>query len=182
MLTGTMNRSRNVGDELDTVDKRLISLIQKGLPLSERPYHDIAGQLGISESVVMQRIALLQKQGLIKRFGVIVRHHELGFMANAMVVWNVPDYIVHEVANRMKIYPFISLCYRRPRIFPHWPYNLFCMIHGREKSEVLQLLDHMLAENGWAEYSHEVLFSKRRFKQRGAMIPVGEREPADAVV
>ena len=30
--------------------------------------------------------------------------------------------------------PFVTLCYRRPRRPPRWPYNLFCMIHGRDRA------------------------------------------------
>lgn len=159
----------------DSVDKQLISLVQEGLPLSERPFRDIAMQLGMSESRVIQRIETLQQQGLIKRFGVIVRHHELGFRANAMLVWDIPDDIVHEVAHRMKEYPFVTLCYRRPRILPHWPFNLFCMIHGKERTGVLKLVDFMIEENRWQDYRRDILFSKRRFKQRGACITVDKK-------
>jgi DNA-binding Lrp family transcriptional regulator len=41
-----------------------------------------------------ETIATLKRwrgEGLIKRFGVVVRHHELGYTANAMVVWDLPD-------------------------------------------------------------------------------------------
>ena len=107
-------------------------------------------------------------KGLIKRFGVVVRHHELGYQENAMVVWDVPDEQVHEIANQIKPYPFITLCYRRSRQLPEWRYNLYCMIHGKSRINVMQLLEKMVSEHNWHGFPREVLFSKRRFKQRAA--------------
>lgn len=153
-----------------SLDKQLIALLQDGLPLTDRPYGEIADQLGVSEATVIDRISILIKQGLIKRFGIIVKHHELGYKANAMVVWDIPDSQVHDIARQMKQYSFITLCYRRPRQLPQWPYNLFCMIHGMDRDNVMILLNTMILANSWEHYPHEILFSKRRFKQKGACI------------
>jgi DNA-binding Lrp family transcriptional regulator len=106
--------------------------------------------------------------GIIKRFGVIVRHHELGYTANAMVVWDIPDAVVDDAATRIIRLPFITLCYRRPRRPPSWPYNLFCMIHGKDRSTVLAQIEHLRSEASVADFAHAVLFSRKQFKQRGA--------------
>jgi DNA-binding Lrp family transcriptional regulator len=153
---------------LDDADQQLIATIQNGLPISDRPYAEIARQLGISEEEIIRRISSLLDKGLIKRFGVVVRHHELGYQENAMVVWDVPDEQVHDVAHQIKPYPFITLCYRRSRQLPEWPYNLYCMIHGKSRINVMQLLEKMLSEHNWQGIPREVLFSKQRFKQRAA--------------
>lgn len=150
------------------IDQKLISIIQNGLPLVERPYEQIGLEIGLSETEVMERIQSLKKQGLIKRFGVIVRHRELGYHSNAMVVWDIPDNSVRQVAQSMTQHGFITLCYRRPRKLPVWPYNLFCMIHGKDRETVLQHLESMIEDHHWQNFPHKVLFSKRRFKQRGA--------------
>jgi DNA-binding Lrp family transcriptional regulator len=107
-------------------------------------------------------------EGIIKRFGVVVRHHELGYRANAMVVWDVPDDRVSEVGRQLATLPFITLCYRRPRRLPAWPYNLFCMIHGRDRATVENLIEQASALAGLADHARTTLFSRRRFKQRGA--------------
>lgn len=171
MLTVVDNAIIDVDSENRSFsDTQLVSLIRQGLPLTERPYREIARTLGVSEHEVIRRISNMVEGGVIKRFGIIVRHHELGFRANAMTVWNIPDGKVHKVADLMKDYPFVTLCYRRPRKLPDWPYNLFCMIHGKDRDTVLGLLEDMIVENSWQKYTHEVLFSKRRFKQCGASI------------
>lgn len=152
---------------LDELDLQLAWAIQDGLPLVPEPYAVIAGQLGISEAEVLQRIQGLLDRGDIQRLGVVVRHHELGYRANAMVVWDVPDAEVETLGRRMAKQPHVNLCYQRPRR-QDWPYNLFCMIHGPDRETVLDQLAGLIADCGLEGISHEVLFSLKRFKQRGA--------------
>ncbi len=153
---------------LSELDRCLVASIQDGLPLTARPYADIGAQLGVSETEVIQRLAALQDEGIIRRMGVVVRHHELGYRANAMVVWDVPDDRVDEVGRALGNVGCVSLCYQRPRCLPEWPYNLFSMIHGKDRDAVMANLRTIIAELGLQDIAHEVLFSVRRFKQRGA--------------
>lgn len=148
--------------------RALIREIEGGLPLVSRPYAEIADRLGVSETAVIRAIERLARDGDIKRLGVIVRHRELGYQANAMVVWNVPDDLVDGIGRRFGDVPFVTLCYRRPRRPPDWPYNLFTMIHGRDRAHVLDLVDALRGMCPELPMVHEVLFSGRRFKQRGA--------------
>jgi len=153
---------------LDERDRALVGAVQHGLPLVSRPYAEIGRRIGMSEAEVLQRLQRLLALGHIKRLGVVVRHRELGYRANAMVVWDVPDRRVAELGRCLGGFPFVTLCYRRPRRLPDWPYNLFCMIHGRDRSEVLARVDELVRRCGLAAIPHRVLFSERRFKQRGA--------------
>jgi len=153
---------------LNESDNRLIAAIQDGLPLSSRPWAEVGERIGMDEGEVIRRVKALQEQGYIKRFGLVVRHHELGYNANAMVVWDVPDERVAEVGEALGRQRCVTLCYQRPRRLPHWPYNLFCMIHGKDRQRVLDYIDQVTEELGLQEIPKEVLFSGRRFKQRGA--------------
>ena len=107
-----------------------------------------------------------------------MRHHELGYRANAMVVWDVPDSQVGVAGERLAQLPFVTLCYQRPRRPPDWPYNLFSMIHGRDQSKVEALVHEAAAQAGLTEVARATLFSRRRFKQRGARYS-GPRTDAD---
>jgi DNA-binding Lrp family transcriptional regulator len=153
---------------LNESDNRLIAAIQDGLPPSSRPWAEVGERIGMDEGEVIRRVKALQEQGYIKRFGLVVRHHELGYNANAMVVWDVPDERVAEVGEALGRQRCVTLCYQRPRRLPHWPYNLFCMIHGKDRQRVLDYIDQVTEELGLQEIPREVLFSGRRFKQRGA--------------
>ncbi|MEK6551507.1 MAG: AsnC family transcriptional regulator [Pseudomonadota bacterium] len=154
---------------LDDADRRLLAAIQPGLPLVTRPYADIGTRIGLSEHEVIARLRRLGEAGVIRRLGVVVRHHEVGYGANAMVVWDVPDEQVREMGRCLAGFDFITLCYRRPRHLPQWRYNLYCMIHGKSREEVHAHLEWMVNRCGLQSLPHEVLFSRRRFKQRGAV-------------
>lgn len=156
------------GAVLDGFDQRLIAAIQHGLPLTPRPYAAIAERLASSEAAVIARLDRLQRDGIIKRMGVVVRHRELGYRANAMVVWDVPDAEVAELGRCLSGFDFVTLCYRRPRHLPQWRYNLFCMIHGHDREAVLERYRMLVSRCGLEDIPRAVLFSRRRFKQRGA--------------
>ncbi len=153
---------------LSDLDLALIGAIQTGLPLVPRPYAVIAERLGITESNVIEHVEQLQSAGVIKRMGLVVRHRELGYGANAMVVWDVPDADVADLGRCLGRFEFVTLCYRRPRKGPDWPYNLFCMIHGQDREEVQGKVRQIVQCCGLENIPHSVLFSGRRFKQRGA--------------
>ena len=155
--------------ELDQQDKALITLIQTGLPLSPSPYADLGKDLCMSEQEVMERLKRLMQDDIIKRFGVVVRHHELGYRANAMTVWNVPEEQVSELGMCIGQFDFVTLSYRRPRRLPDWPYNLFTMIHGQDRDHVLENIQFLIERCDLDKIEHQVLFSTRRFKQRGAI-------------
>ncbi len=153
---------------LNEQDCRLIAEIQGGLPLTSRPYAAVGERVGLSEQEVIERISALQDSGVIKRLGVVVRHHELGYTANAMVVWDVPDERLDEIGEKLGAQECVTLCYQRPRRLPDWPYNLFSMIHGKERERVSAYIKSLVEEEGLQNIPRKVLFSGRRFKQRGA--------------
>jgi DNA-binding Lrp family transcriptional regulator len=135
-------------EPMDEAERRLVSVLQEGLPLFMRPFSLIAERIGASESDVLGRIGRWLEEGAIKRFGVVVRHHELGFRANAMVVHDIADDQVSELGRLLAEEPAVTLCYRRPRVLPDWPYNLFCMIHGRERGEVEDIIAELRQRHG----------------------------------
>lgn len=160
---GHYERETLFGDAED-----LIEVIQAGLPLVARPYQAIANRLGCSEQAVIDKLRNMIDAGIIKRLGVVVRHHELGYHANAMVVWDVHDEQVDELGHRLGRQDCVTLCYQRPRRLPDWRYNLFCMVHGRDRDDVLECIARMVDGLGLDAMPHTVLFSGKRFKQRGA--------------
>jgi DNA-binding Lrp family transcriptional regulator len=147
---------------LTDLDLRLLAILQEGLPLTARPYARVAAQLGVAEDDVLERLAVLQENGTISRFGVVVSHRELGYRANAMVVWDVPDERADDCGQRLAGLPFVTLSYRRPRRPPAWLYNLFAMIHGTDRRQVLAEVEIATREAGLAGCDRAVLFSLRR--------------------
>jgi DNA-binding Lrp family transcriptional regulator len=169
--------------QLSPEDRALIKLVQNGLPIVSRPYADIAERLSITEEDVIQRLHKLINNGAIKRYGVVVRHRELGYKANGMVVWDVPDDRVSQLGTCIGRFSCVTLSYRRPRRLPDWPYNLFTMVHGRSRKEVEDKVTEIVNSCGLQDINHTILFSTRRFKQRGASYtpPMNTAKPAASI-
>jgi len=155
---------------LDPTARRLVAALEHGLPLLSRPYAALAARTGLDESGVLERLARWQAEGLIRRFGVVVRHHELGYRANAMAVWDVPDEIAPRLGGALAASDGVTLAYRRARSLPEWPYNLYCMLHGVDRGQVLGRLEAIERGLGLDRFPGAVLFSRTRFKQTGARI------------
>ena len=121
---------------LDADDRRLIVATQGGLRLVPRPYHALAEQLGLAAEEVMARLRRLLESGVIRRIGAVPNHYALGYTANGMSVWDVPDARIDALGEAVGRLPFVTHCYHRPRALPLWPYNLFAMVHGKSRDEV----------------------------------------------
>lgn len=167
-----MSASQTIAAEtrLDAVDRRIVEATQGGLPLTERPYHAIADRLDLEASEVMQRLRRMLATGAIRRIGAVPNHYALGWTANGMSVWDVPDDAVDDAGRILGALDFVSHCYLRPRRPPAWPYNLFAMVHGRSRSEVEARLVQMAAMLGRRSRGHEVLYSTRILKKTGLRI------------
>jgi siroheme decarboxylase len=154
--------------QLTEKDRALIKAVEHGLPIVIRPYAEIASKLQTTEQEVITRLQHLIDHGAIKRYGVVVRHKELGYNANGMVVWNIPDDRVDELGMCIGQFTCVTLSYRRPRRLPDWPYNLFTMVHGSNRDQVTKKVEEIIDSCGLQNIEHDILFSTRRFKQRGA--------------
>lgn len=164
---------------VDAADHALAGLVEAGVPLVPEPFAEWARALGCPTTDVLARIQGWLDAGTLRRFGLVVRHHEVGFSANAMTVFDIDDAQVDAFGERLATQPGITLCYRRERA-EGWRYNLYCMVHGRSRDETLALLHAAIEGAGLAGQPHQVLFSCRRFKQTGARYFRPLEEPSHA--
>ena len=164
----------------DQLDLDVLGAIQDGLPLCERPYREIGRQLNMPENEVISRLQRLQANGIIKRFGLVMQHHSLGYRANAMVVFDIHDNQLDDIAAKIISLDFVTLCYARTRQLPRWPFNLYCMIHGRERNVVEQQIARLKQYAGLENTNSKTLFSRRRFKQTGARFALDEPKAKEA--
>jgi DNA-binding Lrp family transcriptional regulator len=156
--------------DLDPLDRKIIFATQSGLPLETQPYHAVARQVGISPEEVMARMRRMLETGMIRRIGAVPNHYALGYKANGMTVWDVPDEKVDELGERIGALDFVSHCYQRPRHLPEWPYNFFAMVHGHDKPEVETQVRQIAELLGEADRGHEILYSTRILKKTGLRI------------
>lgn len=158
-----MSRS---ADELE-LDRHLIVATQGGLPLVPRPYQQIAEQLGVTAEVVMVRLNAMLQRGVIRRIGAVPNHYAIGYTANGMSVWDVPDERIDELGECIGGLAFVTHCYHRPRKLPEWPYNLFAMVHGSSRDEVLSKVKEIESLLGQDCRTYDVLFSTQILKKTG---------------
>ncbi len=155
---------------LDPIDRRLVVAMQGGLPLAPRPYLQIARQLGLGESEVLDRVERLLARGVIRRMGAVPNHYALGYRSNGMSVWDVPAARLSDAGRKVGALDFVSHCYARPRHPPLWPYNLFAMVHGRSRDEVAAKVARIAELLGPDDRGHAVLYSTRILKKTGLRI------------
>ncbi len=160
---------RNEQDEKD-LDREIMIATQAGLPLVAEPYQQIADQLGVNVELIKKRLRKMREDGRIRRIGVVPNHYTLGYVANGMSVWDLPDDQIKIFGHAVGKLSFVSHCYHRPRHLPEWPYNLFAMVHGHNREEVMEKVDQIANLLGDNCRRHEVLFSTRILKKTGIRI------------
>jgi len=152
-------------------EKKLIQLVQDDLIPGVRLFADLAQKLGAAEKDVLETLQAWHKKGLLRRFGVLLRHQKAGYRANAMSVWNVPDDKVEETGRKMIAFPEVGHCYQRPPL-PDWPYTLYAMIHADSREEVERIAASIGQATGINDY--ELLFTEREFKKTSMQYFVNE--------
>jgi DNA-binding Lrp family transcriptional regulator len=157
-------RSRTV---IPGIDREIILATQRGLPIVPRPYHEIADRLGVSPDEVMARLRAMLESGAVRRIAAVPNHYKLGYRANGMSVWDVDDEFVGALGPRVGALEFVSHCYLRPRRPPHWRYNLFAMVHGRDRDAVEWKIAHIAGLLAPHARAHDVLYSTRILKKTG---------------
>jgi DNA-binding Lrp family transcriptional regulator len=154
-----MNNEKDLPNGLE---KKVIAALQGDMPVSSRPYRDIAEFIGVSEETVIDVVKSLSERGLIRRFGATLRHQRSGFAANAMVAWQVDEALIDTVGRKIASHEAVTHCYRRNPA-PRWPYNLYTMVHAADEQGCRRIAREIAAETGISEYS--LLFSRRELKK-----------------
>lgn len=155
---------------LDDIDLRIVRATQAGLPLSARPYDVVADHVGTSAEEVMRRLRRMLDKGIIRRIGAVPNHYALGYRANGMTVWDVVNRRVDALGEQIGALDFVTHCYRRTRHLPEWRYNLFAMVHARDRVEVEARAAQIADILGLDCRAHAILYSTRILKKTGLRI------------
>ena len=129
--------------DLTDRQKKIAQFLQDNIPLISHPFRVMEETDGIPESEIIDAIKHWKEEEVIRKVGALLRHRELGFTGNAMVVWAVPDERCTEVGNRFAAFREVTHCYQRTPAF-EGKYNLFTMIHLKD-SLFDKLLEKMAA-------------------------------------
>lgn len=168
-----MTGQRGAG-AVEDVERRIIVAMQAGLPLVARPWDEVARSLGIGVDELLAHVRSMLDRGVIRRIGAVPNHYAIGYTANGMSVWDIADDLVDAVGEFVGALDGVTHCYRRPRRLPEWPYNLFAMVHGRNRDAVERQIADIEARIGerfpGACRVRDVLFSSAILKKTGLRI------------
>jgi len=153
--------------KLTDLDREVIKQTQSGLPITSQPYHAVADNIGFKANDVIEHLKKMLNSGVIRRIGAVPNHFRLGFKANGMTVWDVPDKQIIELGNQVGQLGFVSHSYQRPRHLPLWPYNLFAMVHGHTREAVNEKTEQIKQILGKNCRAHEILYSTEILKKTG---------------
>ena len=143
-------------------DKDFIRELQKDMEIIDEPFVNAAKNLGITEDEVFAKMKHYEDVGVMRRFAAILRHRQVGFTANGMIVWKVPEDRITSVGETLGSFPQVSHCYERPT-YDDWPYNVFSMIHCKTHDEAYDVAKTIQDQINVDEY--KILFSSREFKK-----------------
>lgn len=153
---------QNIKFEPNEDDKKFIRELQIDMEIIDEPFVKAANNLGMTEEQLFEKMKRYESIGVMRRFAAILRHRQVGFTANGMIVWKVPNDRISEVGGKLAAFPQVSHCYERPT-YPDWPYNVFSMIHCKTHDEAKAMAQTIQNQINVDDY--KILFSSREFKK-----------------
>ncbi len=147
---------------LTELERAVIRYVQDSLEITPRPFLGVAQSAGVSEQEVVDCLRDLIDRGIIRRFGITLRHQLSGVDANAMGAWKVEAGDVERVGEIMASFREVTHCYER-RVQRDWKYNVFTMIHGATPKDCHEVARTISEKTGITDY--QLLFSERELKK-----------------
>jgi DNA-binding Lrp family transcriptional regulator len=117
--------------------------------------------LNLPQAQIINIINYFCSEGLIRKFGAVLRHQKAGFSKNALVIWSVPELQTNKIGEAFASLPFVSHCYERSPAF-EGKYNLFTMVHSRDK-DISALASSMSSLSGMGDFM--ILKSLQEYKK-----------------
>ena len=148
--------------ELNEGEKALVRLLEGDLPVCARFFEPLAQQAGLGETALLEQVRAWQASGVMRRIGLLLRHREIGFKANGMCCWDMPEPEVMEAGRRVADFPEVTHCYERPAM-DIFPFRLYAMIHTATWEGTQRLFERITREAGLS--GGQLLLSVTEFKK-----------------
>lgn len=106
-------------DGVDDIDRRLIELLQEGIPVEDHPYAAVARAVGVDEHEVVKRVGALLARRVLTRFGPLYDVERFGGHFT-LVAMQVPPARFDDVVALINDYPEVAHNYAREHAFNVW--------------------------------------------------------------
>jgi DNA-binding Lrp family transcriptional regulator len=97
---------------MDVTDRKILSMVNKSLPVDERPYKKIGAVLGIAEQEVIKRLRSMRDEGLIRRIGAVINPRRIGWYSTLCAA-QMPAEKLADYADFVNSYPEVTHNYIR---------------------------------------------------------------------
>jgi len=104
---------------MDSIDKKILNIIQKDFPVVQEPFKAVAEKLGLSEDEVLKRIKNLKEEGIIRRIGAVFDSKKMGY-ASTLCAAKVPIEKLKEFVAVVNSYAGVTHNYRRSHEYNVW--------------------------------------------------------------
>ena len=104
--------------EFTELERKVLNNFQQGFPLCERPYAELARQLGVSEAQVIETLQQLQTRKIVSRVGPVFRTGRVG--ASTLAAMAIPPVRLEEIAALVSAYEAVNHNYEREHEFNLW--------------------------------------------------------------
>ncbi len=142
--------------------EKVLREIVYDFPITERPYHEMANTIGMSEEELIETLKYLKKEGIIRRIAAVLYHRKASYAYNAMVVWKVEEKDIERVGKMMASFREVTHCYERDN-GGYWDYTIYTMIHGKSMEDCMNVVKRISKKVGIVNF--QIFFSKREFKK-----------------
>ncbi len=144
---------------LDTLDRRLLEVLQDGFPLTARPWRDIGDRVGIPEDDVLRRVRCLTDEGIVLTVSPVLESARIGLGASTLIGMRVPPDRVDAYASTINREPGVSHNYLRDH-----DYNLWFTLAARDGAALRRTVDGIAARTRVSPTDLLDLPATRRFK------------------
>lgn len=104
---------------MDSIDKKILNIIQKDFPIVAEPFKAVAEKVGISEDEVLERISRLKQEGIIRRIGAVFDSKKMGFVSTLCAA-RVPEEKLKTFVEVVNSYAGVTHNYRRNHEYNVW--------------------------------------------------------------
>ena len=136
---------------MDDTDRHIVAALQAGLPGSPTPYADAAAAQGLEVDELLERLARMVDEGIVRCVRAVLDQRLLGLAGNVLVAWRVEGGCVEEVGMLFASRGEVTHCVERPAA-PDWPYTLYTMIHAPTEADCDAIVAAMAAESGVTDF------------------------------
>jgi len=124
----------------DALDRKLIALLQSN---ARMPTAQIARRLGIARSTVHERIARLEREGVIAGYTAVLARPMEGAPVRALVMLAVEQQQVRQTLKRLEAFPEIRTCLTIAGEF-----DIFLVVEAPQLEDLDEALDDIAAVPG----------------------------------